>query len=181
MPTIYKVGQPYSPTKRNWPEGVDYNYRAGEHELRLFFRSPNPQEVESVRTGPSQFAFTVLDGIIFFCYRFGPALPWGDCAYSIYLIPENERTVPEMPKTDVERALLTTMLIDAENGIIRAMRVTSFSPRFTRELHQAITNQANIPFPGMEQHLARGLAIQAKYTSAHLATVMAKVRCRGGE
>jgi hypothetical protein len=32
----YEVGKPYDPRRRSWPEGADYNFREGAHELRIF-------------------------------------------------------------------------------------------------------------------------------------------------
>ena len=34
-----EVGKPYDPSRRAWPEGADYNFRAGGHELRIFATS----------------------------------------------------------------------------------------------------------------------------------------------
>lgn len=47
----YEVGQPYHPSRRAWPEGAQYNYRQGQHELVLFFQSPTTREIEAVRHG----------------------------------------------------------------------------------------------------------------------------------
>ncbi len=175
--SIYKVGEPYSPTKTHWPEGVDYNYRAGQHELRLFLRTPNRQEITDVESGEARFALAVERDIIFFCYRFGQG-DWGDCGFSIHLVPEDERILPELPKAG-ERALLTTLLIDAETGLLKAIRVTSLSPKFTQRLHRAILGQAARPFP--DDYDQQAEAVYHRYTSAQLAMNRAVVRCWGGE
>ncbi len=178
MPTKYQVGQPYSPTKKHWPEGVDYNYRAGQHELSIFMRTPSAGEIQSIETGPARFALAIIGDIIFFCYRFGSG-PWGDCGFSIHLVPEEKRRLPPPPASNTERALLTTMLIDAETGILKVIRATTFSPRFTQRLHKAITEQAGKAFP--PNYDAQGEAVYRRYTSAELAKNMAQARCRGGE
>lgn len=174
---IYKVGEPYSSTKTHWPEGIDYNYRAGQHELRLFRRTPSPQEITDVKSGESRFALAVERDIIFFCYKFGQG-PWGDCGFSIHLVPEAERILPELPAEN-ERVLLTTLLIDAETGLLKAIRVVSLSPKFTRKLHQAILDQAARPFP--DDYDRQAEATYRRYTSARLASDRAIVRCIGGE
>ena len=178
--TIYRVGELYpSPSgKRHWPEGVDYNYRGGEHELRLFYRSPSAAEIADTKTGEARFAIAVEGDIVFFCYRFG-GQPWGDCGFSIHLVPENERVLPPEQIGPEERALLNVILIDAENGVIRALRAVSLSPKFTAKLHAAIRAQAARPLPA--DYDAQAEAIYRRYDSAALAQQRAAVRCRGNE
>lgn len=71
----YKVGQLYNPARSRWEELPEYNFRNGQHELLLFFRSPSRAEIESVKTGQARFAFTVERGVIFFLYEFATAVP----------------------------------------------------------------------------------------------------------
>jgi hypothetical protein len=40
-----EVGQRYHPNITSWPEGGEYNYRAGQHELILRFASLKPEEI----------------------------------------------------------------------------------------------------------------------------------------
>ena len=47
----YIVGQLYDPSRKSWPKGADYNFRAGEHELRFFLRRATPREIAAVGTG----------------------------------------------------------------------------------------------------------------------------------
>ena len=112
--TAVEVGRPYSLTRSRWPEGVDYNYRAEQHELRLFFDSPRPSEIKDITKNPARFALAVSGDVIFFCYKFG-ALPWSDATYSIHLVPADQQTLPPVTGPD-ERALLTVILIDALTG-----------------------------------------------------------------
>jgi hypothetical protein len=45
------VGELYSPSRRAWPEGADYNFRAGGHELRIFLGRATPREITAVERG----------------------------------------------------------------------------------------------------------------------------------
>lgn len=175
---VYEVDKPYHPDKRHWPEGVDYNYRAGEHELRIFMRTPSEVEIADIRKGEARFALAVEGDIVFFCYQFGRG-EWSDCGFSFHLVSETERVLPEIPATPETRALLTVLLIDAENGILKVIRAVSLSPKFTRKLHEAVRDQAARPFPdNYDQQIE---AAYRRYTSAQLAQDRAIVRCRGGE
>lgn len=143
---ILKVGELYNPNVTRWPEMPEYNCRAGQHELLLPFASPSEEEVASVQSGHAHFAFCEESVAIILLYRFEPDVPWGDAAFNIHLVPPDERQLPPLPEATNERALITTLLVDAKTGILRAMRGLTLSPDFTRKLHQAIHRQRAVPF-----------------------------------
>jgi hypothetical protein len=138
-----EVEQPYPSGSPPYPEGADYNYRTGAHELGLFFGHPSLAEIEAVKRGRAEFAFVAEGPVIFFLYRFRPWVPWGDAAYSWHLLPKHEQTLPRPEAHGAEtRALLTVLLIDAKTGIVKAKRAVTLSPSFTQALHAAIREQA---------------------------------------
>ncbi len=176
----YRVGQLYHPNKTHFEENAEYNCRSGVHEIRLFLRHPKPIEVQQVKQGEASFALVVQEPVILLVWKFG-SLPYSDGSYAWARVPEGERTLPKAPEemTPQERQTVTTFLINADNGILLAIRQTSFSPSFTQALHQAIREQAANPFDQVvfdrklrmlySQHDSRGLL--------HLAIA----RCKGGE
>jgi hypothetical protein len=138
----YKVGGQYSPNRSRWPELAQYNFRGGQHELVLFFNQPSRQEIQDVSTGKAEFALYVERSLIILLYQFGQSIHWSDAPYNIHLVPADQRTTaPEN-----ETALLHIMLVDASNGIIKAMRVISMPGEFVQALHKAINEQAKLPF-----------------------------------
>lgn len=177
---LYRVGQLYSPTRKKWEEHVEYNFRAGAHELRLFFFQPTPEEIKAVLSDPCKFALYVYQDIIFFCFRFGH-LPWSDSGSSIHLVPQDERISPPDPDKVEERFLLHVFLVDADTGILKAIRVVSFSPQFTRALHAALWRQLSNPFPEMSEYERQAKRIYNNYTSKEIAEKLSFVRCEGGE
>lgn len=143
----YAVGQPYSPIRTRWAEGVEYNYRDGAHELRVFFNHVSEQDVDRIVRGNAEFAVnaSASPDIIFFLYHFGDAVPWSDAPYSWYMVPLDQRaTLLVLPAgTGV---LLSIVLVEAMNGIILGLRTVSLSPHVSRVLHEAITQQIARPF-----------------------------------
>lgn len=85
----YEVGKPYFPGKSHFPENVEYNYRSGAHELRLFYPSPTSKEIADVQSGEARFALYPYMDVIFFCFKFGEQ-PWSDSPYNIHLVGEDE-------------------------------------------------------------------------------------------
>lgn len=83
---------------------------------------------------------------------------WSDASYSFHRVPLKEQLIPESAQAN-DPDLLVVILVDATTGILRALRVVTFSPPFTALLRQAIRAQAAQPFdqPAYEQ------AVQTAY------------------
>lgn len=179
MATTLSVGQPYAPGVTQFPECAQYNYRAGVHELVLFYGSPSKAEVLAARKGRAEFALALPSPqVIILAHRFGDDLPWSDSPYSWHLVPEHER---DLPSADIEqsmRAQLHVILVDAATGIVRALRLVTLSPAFTRTLHAAIREQAALPFDGYDRALRE---VYARHPSTDSLVARAAIRCTGGE
>jgi hypothetical protein len=175
-----EVGKPYDPSRRSWPEAADYNYRSGEHELRLYVADPTPMEVLAVESGPVEFGMFVEPEGLFLVTRFGfgPALSfdtsyqWHRAAAGRVLPPPTEEASPAL------RALLGIILVDAATGLVRVLRAVTYSPEFTRAIHRAIARQAASPFDaGVHERWADGML---RYSTAQLWD-RCTTRCRGGD
>lgn len=164
----YTVGELYNPSRTRWPEVAQYNYRGGEHELILFFNQPSPAEIRDVQKGEAEFRLFVQHDQIILVWRFG-RIPWSDAPYTIHRVPESERVLPQPPR-DIQnlRVFLHIVLVDADSGVIRALRAITLSSEFTAALHAAILDQAALPWDAVGYDL-RLRTIQDRYTSADLA------------
>ena len=155
MSTLHalQVGKPYDPRRRSWPEGADYNFRFGAHELRIFLAGARPREVEAIRSGPVEFGFFAEPLGLFLLTRFGTALSF-DCSYHWQRRAEvtGDRTLPpaSLETSPALRALVAIILIEATNGTVLALRTVTFSPEFTRAIHEAIADQAAGPYDRAE-------------------------------
>ena len=180
MTSAFEVGKPYSARTR-WPEGSQYNFRGGGHELLLLFASPSDREVTGVRKAPVELALVVEGPLVVLSHRFGDALPWGDSPFSWHLLPESERVYPP-PWEDgspEQRALLAVFLVDAATGILRALRQLTMAPDFTRAIHRAIVEQAQQPWNAAAYDAALERLYQ-RYPSSEALQVAAIARTRGG-
>lgn len=183
----YEVGKPYSPSRSQWPEMGEYNYRDGGHELRLFLASPSPQEIKEIGTGRAEFALLggeVAPDVLFLLYRFG-SMAWSDAPYSWHLVeqqlPGQELPPPlDAPDDSAYRALLSVILVDAGTGVIRALRAISFSLEFTRALHRAVREQAARSWPGEGEYNRQLQAAYSRWPSSQGMVNSARVRCVGG-
>ena len=182
---LLKVGELYNPDRRSWPETPHLRMTDGGIELALFLGDPSDDETAAVRAGDAEFGLWSKDGVIFFLARFGPgpkrkrgAVGWLDALYD----PQRDATVGDTPDvaalTAEARSLVTVVLVDASNGIVRAIRAVTLSPDFTRLFYHAVHERTSSGVPASVVHAEVG-RLQRIYTSEQLAR-LALVRCRGG-
>jgi len=133
-----EVGQPYVVGRTSWPEGAEYDYCGGEHELAVFLGSPKAREAEAVRRGKYQFALVMGPSVFFLMYRFGKAIKWshGPCSWEL-ASGERQRAAPGAMKTAMQ-APLRVVLVDAQTGLVRALRTVTLPPGFACHLVEAL-------------------------------------------
>lgn len=158
----------------------EYLYYDAGHELRLFWSSPNPREIQSVQSGEAEFGLLYEEDLICLAYRFG-AEPANEAIYSWHLVPQARRQYP--PETGIEndRALLTVVLTDAATGIIQVLRAVTLGPDFTRRLHGYLQEQARGFSIGTHEYFQRSRRIQAKYPTSDALMAATMVKTLGGE
>lgn len=177
---IVAIGKRLFENRNNLPEAIEYNYQAGDHTLLLSMKNLHPKEVEAVRESEAEFGLYCENGIVFLLYRFGEILPWSDSAFSWWNVSEEDRRIPAPPKNPAERILLKIILVEAGNGIVKAIRVTTLSPQFTEKLNDAIRAQATGEPFSRDEFVNRSLQIYQKFTPADFA-MNAIVKTKGGE
>lgn len=177
---IVAIGKPLFEARRELPEAIEYNYQSGDHTLLLSMKNLHPNEIEAVRAQEAEFGLYCENGVVFLLYRFGETLPWSDSAFSWWNVAEEDRQIPEPRTNPAERILLKIILVEAATGIVKAIRVTTFSPDFTEKLHEAIREQAGSAEFSRAEFVARSLAVYEKQTPLDLAA-RAVVKTKGGE
>ncbi len=140
------VGTPYHPARRRWPEGISYNYRGGEHEMRFVLTDPTASEVDAIAAGALALALYVHQPLIVRLDRFGPeggsGISWGDAPFTLHRVPTHERSLP----TDDTPGVLRIVLVDGHTGFVRAVRPVLLVEGFAAALHTAIRAQATAPW-----------------------------------
>ncbi len=177
---IVALGKPLFEGRNELPEAIEYNYQAGDHTLLLSMKNLHLSEIKAVREEPAEFGLYCEDGIIFLLYRFGEILPWSDSAFSWWNVAEEDRRIPAPQANPAERILLKIILVEAATGVVKAIRVTTFSPEFTERLQRAIRGQAAGKELSREEFTARSLKVYKKYSPADLAA-KAFGKTKGGD
>jgi hypothetical protein len=183
---VYQVGKPYSPSRRTWGEGADYNFRAGEHELRIFLANASGDEVAAGSRGTVRFGLLVDRPELYLISRFfhprdkTRQVMSFDCSYSIHRVAPDERQPPPAWEevNPALRPLLSIILVEATNGLILALRAVTFEPEFGRVLHRAIAEQLALPFDPAA-HARRTAEMVRTHDTAALWR-LCSIRCTGG-
>ena len=175
----YEVGTLYHPERTHWPETVQYNWRQGGHELVFFVANLTSKEVKAIQQGTMEFALFTEGSLIFLLYRVAGFGDWSDAPYSWHLVKEMLPEQATLPPAvlDEERYLLSVTLVEATTGIIKALRVVTFSPQFTRQLHAAIERQALSPWHGNAAYNAAIGDVYRRFPAAADMAQAATVRC----
>ena len=169
------VGELYYPGKTRWQEGTDFNWRSNTLELRMFFSKLTPSDIEAMKHGACTFYLVVVKGVIFLLFEFGRACPLSDSSYSWWLISEEERTLPP-ELTGNEQAVLTIILVSAEDGIIRALRQIALGHDFSKALYDAIRAQTQQEFSA-KKHDEIIAETYRKYPTSHHLLRIAQATC----
>lgn len=169
----FEVGSPF-PRPVPPVDAAHYNYDLSGHGLTILLRNPTAQEIEDVKSGDLQFGLVVYGSVIILLHKMGGS-PWSDAPYSWHLVPEENRQIPPVETLTPEtRALLHIVLVDSVTGIIKAQRVVTFSPQFTKSLHIAITEQSKM---SNARYDAEVDGLFARYTSRQLLG-LAQAKCK---
>lgn len=176
------VGGLYLPGRTTWPEAVEYNYFSNNHELRFFLKNPSRYVTEVIRKMPVQLGLFMQGDIILLVYRFidykKQLVPVnGYSPFSIHLVPENMRTIPEIKGDMEEGGLLRIHLVDADTGVLKAARTVALSPEFSAALSSAIVEQSNIPLT--DDYNDRLLEIDRRYPDNESLMDNCRERCAG--
>lgn len=144
-PWVLAVGKPFSPERTTWDDvSFEYRFFSGNHLLQLCLGSPSPKEIAAFKTSPVRVGLYLEGNVIFLLFRIEGCMEWSDQAFSIRLVDEKDQALPPLPPG--LRILLTLILVNADSGIVMAIRAVTFSPHFSRLLHMAMRHQKDSAF-----------------------------------
>lgn len=176
---ILQVGQPIDPAKRFHAERWQYNYDQAGHEIIGFVKNLTETEVESFRSGRLDFALVTFPPVIILSFRFAGFLDWSDAPYSWLLVHEQNRQVPSLDFEPGTGAACRLILAESPSGVVRGLRLVSFTRKFTLALHQAILDQIHSGY-SQQDFDAELLRVYRSYTTRELVR-MAKIKCTAGQ
>lgn len=95
-------------------------------------------------------------------------------------MPADRRTPPPKDLTPETRVNLFVALVNAQGGLIEAMRALSLSPEMTRAIFAAIGRQIEAPWPGREPYDRQIAHLYRHYPQSEAMLADCVVRGPGG-
>ncbi|WP_327391469.1 hypothetical protein OG728_39020 (plasmid) [Streptomyces microflavus] len=146
------VGEPY-PRQLPWRDGT-CEIRINEHgvEFLLAFASPKPHEVKAFRQGNAEFALVPGQHHVMWAYKFTDpqdsnsrhGIPWSDQPWEYHRQAAVSPT--GAPAGRGGSFPLQLVLVDADTGVVEALRLVGPPAEFADALRDAVDAQAAVPF-----------------------------------
>ncbi|QDR82815.1 hypothetical protein SPTER_42530 [Sporomusa termitida] len=140
-----KAGQLYESGQNKLEEKIMYRLDSEGHRLLIVKAGLINQEIENIQNGMATLSIYIDGPVIFLLFRFGTE-NWNDVPFSWHTVPRGIRVYPEEA---ADSAILKVTLVNADDGIVQAVREIFMTPEFANTLNSSITTQANGSFNGL--------------------------------
>lgn len=144
-----EVGKLFQEGKTRYQEGVRFDINDGGMDLIICYGSPTSKEKEAIKKESMKYGYLVQNNVILMFFKFGRE-DWMDSSFSVH----SAIHLSELPEIrDEEGFGLHVYLIDANTGILKAMRLIGLDTTFSRMLKNDIIKQKELPVDGFDRNL----------------------------
>jgi len=141
-----KVGDQLYEGVAGFEEGTHYNYTLAGHTLIISIKNPLPEHITAVSGGEAVFGLATRDRTAFVLCRFGN-LPWRIAHYNWWINPPVLRPDPWGDLETVDSGVYVTVtLVDAADGIVKALRLVRLAKEFSRMFLLTVETQTKPSF-----------------------------------
>lgn len=121
----------------------------GGATLIVYLNRPTNHEVSEFKKGKLKMGYYLYKNVIMLLVKVGD-MPWMDAPYSVHL----SKHITNLNDVGESQGLATTiMLVDAQNGEIKTIRVVGMNHRLTKGLFEAIRRQESISFENYDENI----------------------------
>jgi hypothetical protein len=176
-PGVYIVGQKFS-ERDSWnPDSFELRYSNGTFVMQINFASPSKREIECFDSGAIHIGLYIEDGVTFFLMKIAGIMGWCDQAFSIRLLDESDQGLPE---DGVYYSPIHFILVDANTGIVKSLRVVTMSPPFVNIFRNELFKQKNGQFV-KDIHFAKVDSIYKKFPDSKEMARRSAIQERAGK
>jgi hypothetical protein len=149
---LNKVGKRLFEENTNYVEGPVFEYFKDGPMLIIAFQSPTAAEIKGIKNGKFEMGLYECGNILFIVIKVKSCGGWMDAPFSIRLY-DGKRTFDWSEESTEGKGLaLHLVLVDANDGILKAQRLIGTSNDFTKGLRSAILKQLEEPFSLAQYH-----------------------------
>ena len=134
-----RINELFEQSHGRWPEMTQYAHDSSAHELRLFQWNPSDEEIAAVLSGSVELGFEDYSELCYLSSRLTKEAQWSRTPIAHWLLPNPPCQLPE------PNSPLRIILIDAQDGTVKAIGTLELPASMDLRLHQLLTAQANHP------------------------------------
>jgi hypothetical protein len=166
MNRILEVGKPLTKGITSYQDGqIVADIDDSGLFIRVAYANPTDKEIKNFKEGAAVFGIVAIDQVIFILCKFGE-LSWMDAPYNIHLsLPDVD--VPMASFKEDTGLAMTVVLVDANTGIVKALRLIGLATGLSQKLKALINVQRGLPFD-KDKYFAILNKIYAKYSTNDL-------------
>jgi len=154
---VFKEGEYLGGSPTPVVEGVSLRFDSSGLLLIYTYNNPTEDEIEQTRNGNVQFKFVPTEFGLVCCVKCGTS-PWSDA------LVQKQTSHMDKPK-DGQGYIITTVLADAENSMIKAFRTRSTSYSQAELIYNSLVNA---PIYSSEEFFVLSRKYQGKYSTEEL-------------
>ena len=148
---ILEVGKPFKEGVVCYKEGVNFDFTDAGANLVIYYESPTEAEIEAITKGKVQYGYFMKNEVILLFFKFGNEA-WMDLPYNVHF-SKNLSRLQEVGEN--MGYAVNIYLVDARTGILKGMRLISFSTRMSKMLREDILKQKELPSDNFKYSLSK--------------------------
>ena len=165
-PWVLALDQPFMEGIASWPDGrFEYRYFGGHHLLQLCLGKLSERDIAAFVRGQVHVGFYLRQAVLFILFKIENLMDWSDQAFTFHLVaPEDRELLPHTPGTHQG---LSLVLVEAESGLVKGMRLVTYSKHASALLHRVLQQQLETPFDA-DRHAALVAEVYRQYPHSRL-------------
>lgn len=137
---LLQVGELYAPEITSWPtERFECRYFDGNHLLQICDASITEKTLEAFHYGQIHVGLFQRNQVLHILFRIEGFYDWSDQAFTMMRVDPADRALPALAPG--EHTGINFFLVDANTGVIRAMRLVTYSAHASQVLHRILKEQ----------------------------------------
>ncbi|MZK49025.1 hypothetical protein [Clostridium beijerinckii] len=156
-----EIGELFNEGVTKYKEGIVFDIDDNGCNLIIRFNSPSNNEVKAIKQGSLKCGYYTEKEAIFMLFKFD-GIEWMDAPYSVEL---SKKLTKIHEINDGQGLALNIYLIDADTGILKAMRLIGLPTAFSRKIKVIVERQRSMPFENYYQTIN---AVYMKYPTKKL-------------
>lgn len=157
----FKVGEKIPFGTATKEDRLYYQFDKNGHQIFLHLARISLKDEEQFKKNDLKVAVYNKEDIIFLLLNINGFMEWSDCPYSYHLVQPELQFLPNNSMDENKGELLSLYLVNAEDHILRGIRMVRLSCKFTNTLNQMIRKQATQVNYNVGQHYLQVQEIQS--------------------